>query len=88
MNTTIWKYRLSFHDTQSVKMPESAEILSAQMQGESFYLWALVDPRAPVQSRKIEMVGTGNPMPEGERRYISTVQEPKYSNVWHIFEAK
>ncbi len=83
---TIWKYHLEITDTQNVMMPEGAEILSAQMQGDSLCLWALVNPDAPKQRREIEVLGTGNPAPDAKRRYISTTQMHGGALVWHIFE--
>jgi hypothetical protein len=83
---TIWKYPLEITDTQNVMMPEGAEILSAQMQGDALCLWALVNPEAPKQRREIEVLGTGNPAPDAKRRYISTTQMHGGALVWHIFE--
>lgn len=86
MKRTIWKYPLGITDTQNLMLPEGAEILSAQMQGETLCLWALVNPDAPKQRREIEVLGTGNPAPEAARRYIATVQSHTSALVWHIFE--
>jgi hypothetical protein len=83
---TIWKYPLEITDIQTLMMPEGAEILSAQMQGDVLCLWALVNQDAPKQRREIEVLGTGNPAPEAKRRYISTVQMRGGTLVWHIFE--
>ena len=84
MQTKIWKFPLVIADRQIVKMPVASQILSAQMQGDTLCLWALVDPAAPVADRLIEILGTGNPAPEEYRRYISTVQMGPL--VWHVFE--
>lgn len=87
MQKTIWKYQLNITDTQNVMMPEGAEILTAQIQnGCGLCLWALVNPEAPKQRREIEILGTGNPAPNANRRYISTVQMQGGNLVWHIFE--
>lgn len=88
MKITIWKYPLDLTDTQNVMMPKSAKILTAQVQGDSLCLWALVNPDAPKQRRKIEILGTVNPAPDVNRRYISTVQMIGGSVVWHIFERR
>jgi hypothetical protein len=82
---TIWKFPLAFIDEQNLMMPTCAEILTAQMQGTYLCLWALVDPKAPKQRRVIEVLGTGNPVSEANRRYIATVQMVG-GLVWHIFE--
>jgi len=88
MKRRIWKYPLQLTDTQTVEMPEGAQILTAQRQGQTLCLWALVDcePELPKQNREIEIIGTGNPIIEAPRRYIATVQMQGGSLWWHIFE--
>lgn len=81
---TIWKFPLELKGLQNVSIPEGAEILHCAIQSGGIFMWALVDPSLPLQRREIEMIGTGNPAPEEERRYISTVIDG--SLVWHIFE--
>ena len=91
MKKTIWKFELDVTDCQKVMMPDGAEILTAQMQGNSLCLWAVVDPREQVKvGRIIEMFGTGNPVDcdmGTERRYISTVQMAGGQLIWHLFES-
>lgn len=48
---TIWKFELKVGDKQTVEMPEGAEILTAQFQGDTLCLWALV--RVIIPSRKV-----------------------------------
>jgi hypothetical protein len=86
MKRRIWKYTLDLADTQTVQIPEGAQILTAQFQGTQLCVWALVDcdPEIPKQNREIEIIGTGNPIIEAPRRYISTVQQVPF--VWHVFE--
>lgn len=86
MKRKIYKFPLKITDTQTVEMPPSAKILTAQMQNGNLCLWALVDaePELEKQPRVIEIIGTGNPFPERLRRYISTVQIS--AEVWHVFE--
>ncbi len=84
---TIWKFPLEIIGEQHLNLPEGAEILTAQMQGGTLCLWALVSPGSPKQQRTIEIFGTGHPMSDAERRYIGTAQMAGGSLVWHIFEA-
>lgn len=81
---TIWKFPLELKDLQNISIPEGAEILHCAIQSGGVFLWAIVDPSLPLQRREIEMIGTGNPIPEEERRYISTIIDGAL--VWHIFE--
>ena len=84
---TIWKYTILLTDDQTVRMPEGATILSAQVQKGSICLWALVDPSATqTKERAIEVFGTGNPIEPGNRQFISTVQTAAGAFVWHVFE--
>lgn len=86
MNMAIWKYPLAITDLQSVMMPVGAEILTVQMQGSQLCLWAKVNTVAVPKARRIEIAGTGHPIPDVGRRYISTVQQLGGSLIWHVFE--
>jgi hypothetical protein len=84
---TIWKFNLTLTDSQYIKMPKAAEILTIQRQNEQACLWALVNPNAEKETRYFEIHGTGNPILESdnrERKYIGTFQQPLF--VWHVFE--
>lgn len=91
----IYKYPLELTDFQEVDMPEGAEILSVQTQyapfgsplKEHLCMWAMVDTDKPVQTRRIRIFGTGNPMTyEHELKFIDTVQMSNHALVWHVFE--
>ena len=84
---TIWKFPIYVIDSQPVKMPKGAEILTVQLQGDQIYLWAMVDDGAKPETRIIEVFGTGNPIPVNmgtNRTFIGTFQSPPC--VWHVFE--
>lgn len=86
-NQTIWKFLLLLTDSQSLSMPENAQLLSVQLQDGAICLWALVNPDLPVESRTFEIHGTGKPIHCDTgilRRYIGTVQQRPF--VWHVFE--
>lgn len=84
---TIWKYPLEITDEQNIRMPKGANILTAQIQGGTLCLWAIVDPKAPLVSRWIGIVGTGHPMAqEMECVYLGTAQMAGGALVWHVFE--
>lgn len=85
--TTIWKYPLDLKDEQVVKMPQGAQILSVQRQFGNLMLWALVDSKAPSESREIIIAATGAPFPNvGIARHIGTVQMLDGALIWHVFE--
>ena len=85
MKRVIWKYALRL-GTNVIEMPVKAELLTVQMQRDTICLWALVNPDIAMEQRLIEVVGTGNPIPEpyAVRRYIGSVQLDEF--VWHVFE--
>jgi hypothetical protein len=84
----IYKYKLEPLDLQTVTLPKGYEIVSAQMQYNDLFLWALVDKFAKEDEVvEIEILATGSPIPEyvGARKFISTVQMHGGRLVWHIF---
>lgn len=84
---TIWKFTLGNGSPQRVSMPKGAEILAVQQQDGAAQLWALVDPSYGMETRYIEVYGTGQAIHEDmgvERRYVGTFQQPPF--VWHVFE--
>ncbi len=84
----IFKYPLEVTDTQFVELPLGAEILTAQIQGDQLCLWAMVNtlPEAVKKNRRIEIIGTGNPVPTGNLKYISTFQMMGGGLIFHVFE--
>lgn len=86
MNTVIYKYNLKLTDRQTLNLPDSATLLTVQEQNGILCLWALVNPKFPLEPRIIEILGTGNLVPVAQRKYISTVQTNQGSLVWHVFE--
>jgi hypothetical protein len=101
MPSTIHKFKISLVSRQKVVMPNGAVILTAQMQRDQMCLWAIVpfnpDPfrkttefnpneQSVYQTRIIEVFGTGHPMDDSPRKYISTVLTDDGDFVWHVFE--
>ncbi len=84
-NQSIWKHGLNLGKT-TVPMRRGARVLCVQIQNDTPFLWALVDPDADVQMRRFEIVGTGHLLPDDfdPDRYVGTVQVGPL--VWHIFE--
>ncbi len=84
----IFKYILKLRDEQEVELPAGASILCCQAQGNEPYLWAIVDPEAPTELRRIFIVGTGHELPfePHATRYIGTVQQHGGVLVLHVFE--
>ena len=82
----IFKYPLKLQREQVVILPKDADILSVQTQHQNICVWAMIDPNVEkVESKTIETFGTGDFIPEGERRYISTIQLNNGELVYHVF---
>lgn len=89
MKKTIWKYELEIRDTQFIKMPKDANVLSVQTQGGMPVLWVLVNPANPPEEKCFEIVGTGNLVycdMGTTRDFIGTFQMSNGLSVWHLFE--
>ena len=81
----IWKYTLEYTDSQTLDIPEGAEILTVQMQAKQIQIWAIVDPEAPKESITIHMITTGHEMPKMVKLdYIGTCQ--RGFELLHIFK--
>lgn len=84
---TIWKFVLEISDIQEIQMPGGADILSVAEQDGRLCLWALVDPGAIRECRKVWIIVTGNPFPEAvELHFIGTVPMHGGALIWHVFE--
>jgi len=82
----IWKYQLQVTDEQMVAMPAGAKGLAVQVQHGVPCLWALVDPRAPIEIRSIVTVGTGHDANSlADLYYVGTYQLYDGDIVLHVF---
>ena len=89
MKKSIWKFKLSLDEQQIIKMPEGAEILTIQSQGNVPCIWALVEPDAPKENRCFEIIGTGDFITfenEIQKKYINTFQLHGGALIFHVFE--
>lgn len=91
MNRVVLKYPLENMNMQTVMMPVGAKILTAQMQGETLCLWALVDrDTVQLENRQIQVVGTGHALDVDDAmqlaKYIATIQFYGGALVFHVFE--
>jgi hypothetical protein len=87
---TIWKYQLPHAPNEygicEVVMPKGAKIISTLNQYNTICLWAEVesDPSHPVETKKIDVVGTGKKLEDSPRRFLGSVILGQF--VWHIYE--
>ena len=83
MSNKIFKYHLALGESV-IDLPETAKILSVQVQADAICLWAIVSPEKETEARRFIVVGTGHELPEGRLQYLATVQQGPF--VWHAFE--
>lgn len=72
---------------QTIKMPVGSEILCVQRQWASTKLFVLADTDSYSNTnREFEVFITGDDIPDGNRKYISTIQMDSGKLEFHIFE--
>lgn len=84
--TVIDRYPLAVTSRQTIMPPVGAMLLSLHREGAQLYLWALVNPTAPIASRTILLVGLGDDVATAAD-YIGSVAEEERV-VWHAFEER
>lgn len=96
MKTQVWKFPLGIDDIAEVQMPVGAEVLYVDVQedentgvagdGTRPYIWARVDPNAPMETRRFRFAGTGHPLEENVGKHLRSFQMLGGKLVWHLFE--
>lgn len=86
MTTAVWKYELKIVSEQKIEMPVMAKLLCVQVQNGAPQLWALVNPNAPMERRRILTLGTGHPADGKPGEYVGTYQVEDGSLVFHVFD--
>jgi DNA-directed RNA polymerase subunit RPC12/RpoP len=84
----IFKYPLAIDDEIEISMPEGSEILAVHTQMERPCIWAIVDPDAPLITRRLCIRGTGHTFKGNEGKYIGTCQVDNEFLVFHVFEER
>jgi hypothetical protein len=85
----IYKYAAKIEERFTLELPEGAEILTAQEQGENPCIWALVDTESPKVKRTFAVYGTGTTgIPDDPGDYIGTFQLCRGTFVFHLFEIR
>jgi hypothetical protein len=84
----VWKYAVPIGDAFELRMPRGARCLTVQVQGAGLCLWALVDPSAPLETRRFLFRGTGHEIDYGyaELVWVGTFQLEGGALVFHVFE--
>lgn len=104
---TVWKFPIPIAQINddgderfTIEMPDRAEILTVQAQGNDAQIWAAVDTDRPKSARQFCLVGTGHVIPSlppgvhayqyearfYDTRYVGTFQVSGGAYVFHVFE--
>lgn len=86
MGLKVFKYELK-SGICHVDMPKAAKILSCEFQGESAFVWALVDPSNDEEVRSFAVFGTGHQLPDDIylAKYVGTMFKDNWGLVFHVF---
>lgn len=87
----VYKYEIMPGDDIEIEMPRGAEPLSVQTQQGVPMLWALVDPHAPLVTRRFRLTGTGHDIGTDIAarvafRFVGTFQLIASGLVFHLFD--
>lgn len=67
----IFKYQMPVLEQFEMKLPAGALIIRTEDQGGMFWLWAVVDTRAPDETRKFRAFKTGASIPDNfDGKYV------------------
>jgi hypothetical protein len=83
----VWKYVIPALDWPDVTMPDGATLLHLGNQGDLITLWALVDTRRPLVTRRFRLAGTGHALSlPPEAVYVGTAEVLAGKLVFHLFD--
>jgi len=87
MKKVIWKYTLPVSPcTTLIGMPKGAKILSVDEQRGRGIFWAIVDPKAELETVEFDLFFTGENFEANYyREYIGTFTRPANGLVFHVF---
>jgi hypothetical protein len=86
---TVWKFPIDAESgpIAQITMRKNAQILTAQMQGSTLCILALVNEfESSNEIRTIEIIATGQSFSPTPRKYISTFQVDGGALIFHVFE--
>ena len=86
MNNVVWKYPIKIGGLTELNLPSGAQVLTANLQNEQPFLWALVDPNKPLTIRRFRLVATGEPLDANSVFYVGTLFPEGGRFVLHLFE--
>lgn len=87
---TVWRFEHRVVEHLDIEVPAAATVLLVRPHRRrlnDIEIWVQLDPTAPVETRRLVLVGTGQPVPPDAGRYVGTVfVGPAESFVFHLYE--
>lgn len=92
----VWKFGPLYPKANTIEMPKGAKILTVGWQSvggtsSGLFVWALVNPTAPKEQRRVGVLPTGfETVPDDgfAYKYLGTAHNMDNGSVWHFFEAE
>lgn len=85
--TAIWRFDAAEDNVITLRMPKRARILSVATSDRiqhGIAVWALVEPAAEYEPRRLYVIGTGVPIRDRLARYVGVC--PDGPVIRHVFE--
>ena len=67
---TIWKYQIPVLEDFEIELPKNSKIIRFGNEGGMLWLWAVVRPDNPKETRRLLAFKTGAEIPEGKMKYL------------------
>lgn len=82
----VFKFEIPIDDEVVIDMPEGAEVLHFDVQGELPYIWVRVDPDLPEKEYRFRFAGTGHHLEDNVGKHLGSCMMRGGALVWHLFE--
>lgn len=83
---TVYKYAIPASASFTLQLPESARVLTVQIQNFQPNIWVELDTDEPTKPRNFYVRGTGHQFTGDEQTYIGTYQVFDGQLVFHLYE--
>ncbi len=83
----VWKFKIPMEAVASIEVPEGAQIIHVDCQAREAFLWAVVNPNAPLRTRCFRVAGTGRKIRDDHALdHVGTVKIEGGQLMFHVFE--
>lgn len=86
MMEVIYKYHIRNVKEQILMLPIGAKIIHVHHQFKDGMIWAQINPKAKLEERKFELVGTGHDFDPKNKTYLGTIHLDAGNYVFHLYD--